>query len=83
MPRLLCVSCVVLTFGLLAAGSAAAFPGANGVLVFEGSGGLTTVAENEFRDPNGALVEKRYDIVASVIVTTANVSVSGDLAMSL
>lgn len=44
MPRLLCVSCVVLTFGLLAAGSAAAFPGANGVLVFEGSGGLTTVA---------------------------------------
>jgi len=36
-------------------------------------GGPTTVSENEFRDPNGALVEKRYDIVASVIVTTANV----------
>jgi len=36
-------------------------------------GGPTTVSENEFRDPNGALVEKRYDIVAIVIVTTANV----------
>jgi len=36
-------------------------------------GGPTTVSENEFRDPNGAVIEKRYDIVSSVIVTTANV----------
>lgn len=35
--------------------------------------GPTTVTESEFRDPNGVLIEKRYDIVSSLIVTTADV----------
>jgi hypothetical protein len=35
--------------------------------------GPTTVSENEFRDPNGAVIEKRFDIVSSLIVTTGNV----------
>ena len=35
--------------------------------------GQTAVAENEFRDGNGQLIEKRYDITSSVIVSSKDV----------
>jgi hypothetical protein len=35
--------------------------------------GQTSVVQNEYRDPNGMLVETRYDIVASLVVTTNDV----------
>lgn len=35
--------------------------------------GQTSVTENEFRDENGILTEKRYDIIGGVTVTSNNV----------
>lgn len=43
---------------------------------FEGaavSAGQTSVTESEFRDANGVLTEKRYDIVSYITVTTQDV----------
>ncbi len=43
---------------------------------FEGASvaaGQTSVTENEFRDANGVLTEKRYDIVSTITVTSADV----------
>lgn len=36
--------------------------------------GQTSVSENEFRDGNGVLIEKRYDIVSYLNVTTGDVA---------
>lgn len=55
------------------AGVIRAFLARNG---FEGAAvaaGQTSVSENEFRDSNGVLTEKRYDIVSTITVTSANV----------
>ncbi len=44
---------------------------------FEGAAvqaGQTSVTENEFRDGNGVLTEKRYDIVSYLNVTTSDVN---------
>lgn len=51
-----------------------AFLGRNG---FEGAAvqaGQTSVTENAFRDANGVLTEKTYDIVSSLSVTTGDVT---------
>lgn len=49
------------------------FLAANGFAAEAILAGQSTVTENEFRDSNGALIEKRYDIVSAVILTTKDV----------
>lgn len=50
-----------------------AFLTRNGFDAASVSGVQTSVTENEFRDGNGVLTEKRYDIVATISVTTGDV----------
>lgn len=50
-----------------------AFLAANGFKAENISAGPTAVTENVVRDANGALVEKSYDIVSSIIVTAGDV----------
>ncbi len=50
-----------------------AFLARNGFDAAAVAAGDTSVTENEFRDGNGVLTEKRYDIVSYVTVTTKDV----------
>jgi hypothetical protein len=50
-----------------------AFLARNGFDATAVAAGDTSVTENEFRDGNGVLTEKRYDIVSYVTVTTKDV----------
>lgn len=50
-----------------------AFLEANGFPATAVAPGQVSVVENEFRDANGTLIETRYDITGSIVVTTADV----------